>query len=210
VNKEALQISIGVSAVAAIGVGAFLFLRHKGMKSVPKRLLEELSEHNRREIMQLHPNARRQFAEFIKKVEAKGYKVVITSGYRSFEKQARLHRENSKNAKAGYSSHNYGYALDINIYDPKTGQQLLKKASSKKSWEDSGIVDIAKNMGFTWGGDFRSYHDPIHFAIPREKSTAEMRALVNAGEVDNDGYVLAFAGRQKPALEFELPNELAA
>lgn len=206
-KKESLQIVLGVSAVALIGAGVLLFARSRN-KTVSENVLDKLSEHNRAEVMKLHPNARKKFADLILKIESKGYRVLITSGYRDFDKQAKLHAENPSNAKAGYSNHNYGYAIDINVYDPKTGKQLLKKATSKSLWESSGIVKIAKDMGFEWGGDFNNYHDPIHFYIPREKSTSQMKALVDAGKVDKSGYVLAFSGQ--PTFELNMPDEWAA
>lgn len=206
-TKENIQILVGVGAVVLVGAGVLTYLSLKGKAgaSIPDKLMEKLSEHNRAEVMKLHPNARKKFAELITRIESKGYKVVITSGYRDFDKQAQLYKENPKNAKAGYSNHNYGYAIDINIIDPKTGNTVLRKDTSKSIWMQSGIVDLAKAMGFEWGGDFKTYHDPIHFYIPREKTTAQMKELVDAGKVDKEGYVLAFSGvHRKPALEFEL------
>jgi len=209
-KKETLYIVIGVTSVVLVGATAVWILSRKH-NNVVDNLLEKLSDENRKRVMTLHPNARLKFAEFISKVQEKGYLVVITSGYRDFEKQAQLHRENSNNAKAGYSNHNYGYAIDINILDPKTGDTLLRKASSVADWEKSGIVAIAKKLGLEWGGDFKNYHDPVHFQMPREKTTAQMLALVNDGKVDKDGYVLAFSGTKKTTdFELERPSKRRA
>ena len=209
-KKETLYIVIGVTSVVLVGATAVWILSRK-RNNVVDNLLEKLSDENRKRVMTLHPNARLKFAEFISKVQEKGYLVVITSGYRDFEKQAQLHRENSNNAKAGYSNHNYGYAIDINILDPKTGDTLLRKASSVADWEKSGIVAIAKKLGLEWGGDFKNYHDPVHFQMPREKTTAQMLALVNDGKVDKDGYVLAFSGTKKTTdFELERPSKRRA
>jgi len=209
-KKETLYIVIGVTSVVLVGATAVWILSRKH-NNVVDNLLEKLSDENRKRVMTLHPHARIKYAEFISKVQEKGYLVVITSGYRDFEKQAQLHRENSNNAKAGYSNHNYGYAIDINILDPKTGDTLLRKASSVADWEKSGIVAIAKKLGLEWGGDFKNYHDPVHFQMPREKTTAQMLALVNDGKVDKDGYVLAFSGTKKTTdFELERPSKRRA
>lgn len=209
-KKETLYIVIGVTSVVLVGATAVWILSRKH-NNVVDNLLEKLSDENRKRVMTLHPNARLKFAEFISKVQEKGYLVVITSGYRDFAKQAQLYRENSNNAKAGYSNHNYGYAIDINIVDPKTGNTVLRKASSDADWKKSGIVDIAKKLGLEWGGDFKNYHDPIHFFMPREKNTAQMLALVNEGRVDKDGYVLAFSGKKQTAdFELERPSKRRA
>jgi len=141
----------------------------------------------------LHPKYRNKIAEFFSKIEDElGYSPFITSGYRSFKEQQVLHNRNSQNAKAGYSSHNFGFAVDINVKD-KNGVNFLKKANTSKKWRDSGVVPIAEKLGLLWGGDgnFGSYHDPIHFYIkPNNLSTSDLRALVNSGKKDKNGYVL--------------------
>ncbi len=213
-KKETIQILVGVGTIALLGVGAVILINKNGKKILPESILDKLSEENKKQVFELHPNARLKFAQFISAIQDKGYIVVITSGHRDFNKQAQLYLENPNNAKAGYSNHNYGYAIDINIIDPKTGKTILRKASSDEEWKKSGIVDIAKKMGFEWGGDFKNYQDPIHFAIPREKTTAQMYALVKEGKVDKDGYVLAFSGFSG-AIENQLelsnkPDDLAA
>ena len=141
----------------------------------------------------LHPTYRNKVAEFFSKIEDElGYTAFITSGYRSFKEQQILHNQNSQNAKAGYSSHNFGFAVDINVKDKK-GVTFLKKANTSKKWRDSGVIPLSEKLNLLWGGDgnFGSYHDPIHFYIkPNNLSTSELRALVNGGKKDNNGYVL--------------------
>jgi hypothetical protein len=136
----------------------------------------------------LHPTVVDEFKEFISRVEKElGLQMIATSGYRTWKEQAALKKANSKNAAAGQSDHNYGFALDVNVLN-KDGKNILKKATSDKKWEDSGIVKIAKNMGFKWGGDFASDHDPIHFyKQPMSKSLMKKKYL--AGDVDNKGYI---------------------
>lgn len=136
----------------------------------------------------LHPKIVNDFKEFISRVEKElGLQIIATSGYRTWKEQAALKAANSKNAAAGDSDHNYGFALDVNVLN-KDGKNILRKATSKKKWEDSGIVKIAKKMGFKWGGDFQNYHDPVHFyKQPMSKSLMKKKYL--AGDVDNKGYI---------------------
>ena len=92
-----------------------------------------------------------------------GYKVRVTDGYRTFQESIKLKKENPKNATAGFSLHNYGAALDINV---SYGDNWLRKSSSKADWEKTGIPQYAKNKyNLRWGGDFNGYHDPIHFDL---------------------------------------------
>jgi len=62
------------------------------------------------------------------------------------------------------------------------------KKHSVSDWKSSGIVDMAKDMGFKWGGDFSGYHDPIHFYLePLKRSKMKSRYL--AGKKDSSGYI---------------------
>lgn len=189
-------ISLGVGTVV-LGTLAYLY-RNELKKSIKNTLggykwfddaLAWYQDGKTRDIVEtLHPKARRKFKEFISRVEKElGLRVIATSGYRTWEKQAELKKENDDNASAGDSSHNYGFALDINILDAN-GKNILKKASSDSDWINSGVVGIAKEMGFKWGGDFASYHDPIHFYL-EPLSRSEMKSRYLAGKKDNKGYI---------------------
>lgn len=141
----------------------------------------------------LHPKFRVLVALFFSEIEDKlNLTVYPTSGYRTFAEQAVLYKQNKQNAKPGYSDHNFGFAIDINIMD-KNNKTILRKANTSKQWRDSGVVAIAENLNFLWGGDgnFGTYHDPIHFYIkPNKKTITDLRNLVNNGKVDSNGYVL--------------------
>lgn len=114
-------------------------------------------------IVQLHEFARPYFRALIREIERQtGWKVVITSGHRTFAKQAQLYAENSQNAQPGSSYHNYGMAFDVNLV--KNGIRI-RKASPKSEWEATGAPAIARAMNFVWGGDFPNYHDPVHFDL---------------------------------------------
>ena len=105
------------------------------------------------------------FRALFEEIEAQTpYRVLVTSGYRSSEQQARLHKRNPKNAKPGRSKHNHRLAMDINLV--KWGK-IVRKADSKETWLATGVPQLAKKLGFRWGGDFRSYHDPVHFELRR-------------------------------------------
>jgi len=80
-----------------------------------------------------------------------------TGGY-NFRKIANSNR---------YSCHAYGLAVDINWdLNPVT-----RDGSTKTNFKDSTIkkiLDIKTQDGlqvFRWGGDYRSYKDPMHFEI---------------------------------------------
>ena len=141
-------------------------------------------------VEQLHPKFKDDIKEFFSWMEKEtDWRPVWASGYRTFEHQERLKKQNPKNAAAGLSNHNYGFAVDINIRNKNTGEQL-RKASSKSKWLATGIPQKAKEMGMLWGGDFNNYHDPVHFAKDHMPSTAQMLALHNQGKLDSGGYII--------------------
>jgi hypothetical protein len=116
-------------------------------------------------IQNLHAFARPRFRQFIRAVEAQtGWKVIIASGYRTFAKQLQLWNENHSNGTPGGSYHNYGMALDINV---RKGNIQLHKSDSSAAWYSTGVPQLAEAMGFEWGGggNFGSYHDPVHFDV---------------------------------------------
>lgn len=109
----------------------------------------------------LNPQKRDLFCLFLSRVKQElGYAAVIVTSYRSIAYQDRLHRQNPKNSEAGFSAHNYGFAIDCNFVK---GKQHLKKATEKEEWLASGIIGIAHECGLRWGGEFSNYYDPVHF-----------------------------------------------
>jgi len=119
------------------------------------------------EIEAVDANSYRTFSRFIDDIESEtGWSVVIISGLRSREKQRALLRENSKNAAIDKSRHVMGRAIDINLYQKNWLWRIwLKKYNSRKDWNKSGVVKISEKYGLLWGGNYRSYHDPVHFEI---------------------------------------------
>ncbi len=139
--------------------------------------------------LNITPGVQDKFRNFIAELRKRGWRTIITSGNRNFAEQAQLKIQNSSNAAPGLSAHNYGLAFDGNFENVATGQ-VLKKASTKKEWLDSGIPQLAKSMGLKWGGYdneaeylsaftgiglknkkenkslFSGYFDPVHFEIP--------------------------------------------
>lgn len=143
--------------IAGIAISAILWVSRK---PIIRGVLDANQEYY---IGDLHPKAKESFRDFIRAVEKRGYQVIVTSGYRSFSEQAKLKAQNSKNASPGNSYHNYGMALDINLVKDNS---WWRKSTPKDEWEKTGIPQLARRLGMKWGGDFTSYHDPVHFTVP--------------------------------------------
>ena len=95
------------------------------------------------------------------------------------------------NAKAGQSIHNYGLAFDIAlIIDGKEASW-----NTIKDWDGDGVADwmecvkIAKDNGWEWGGDWKTFKDEPHFQYDFGYSWQQLQAKWNAGEMSN-GYVI--------------------
>ena len=112
-------------------------------------------------------------------LNSKGYTVIVTSGYRTPEKQSTIRSGGQDVAKAGYSPHNFGLAVDINIKwqdsDGKDRQLVMTdkaakakpgNTNSKEDWisvlKDAGWQNFKSSL--RWGGDFSKW-DPVHFDV---------------------------------------------
>jgi peptidoglycan LD-endopeptidase CwlK len=124
-----------------------------------------IRKHNEEHLEELAEN-RVHFDNFIQRVhEETDCFVYITSGFRTLEKQKILYKQNNKNAKPGTSPHEHSIAIDINLIC--NGDWIVKK-DSKETWEETNVPQIAKELGFRWGGNFKYYHDPVHFEIEKK------------------------------------------
>ena len=61
-----------------------------------------------------------------------------------------------RNPNNSISLHTWGIAIDINAFENGLHQQ---------SRQDPRVVQIFKKWGFTWGGDWTSPKDPMHFQL---------------------------------------------
>lgn len=117
----------------------------------------------------------------IANVHARGVDMVITQGKRTLEQQAVLYGQGRSsyiykgkqyaskgnivtNAKPGTSIHNYGIALDFALIKNDKTFIWDTKADldndGKSDWME--VVEEAKALGFTWGGDWVSFRDFPH------------------------------------------------
>jgi peptidoglycan L-alanyl-D-glutamate endopeptidase CwlK len=140
-------------------------------------------------IQLLHPKVRQEVEEIYKNqiVPALNGRAICRFAYtmRTFAEQNQLYAQGRTRlfdtngrrlgvvtkAKGGQSIHNYGLALDIVLIKDTNNDGRVDTAS----WEDNvdfdkdgkadwmEIVQILKNNGWTWGGDWKSFKDRPHF-----------------------------------------------
>ncbi|MFZ4452629.1 M15 family metallopeptidase [Salibacterium aidingense] len=147
--------------LAAFSIILFLFWQKEQEEQIEK-MAERTS---------LHPEVEEMKQEFIEQTKEQGIHVVITAGYRSVERQNDLYAQGRSeagnivtHAKGGESYHNYGLAVDF----------AIKKDNGEITWNteydgnDNGTpdwqeaADIAKAIGFEWGGDWERFQDYSH------------------------------------------------
>jgi hypothetical protein len=77
----------------------------------------------------------------------------------------------SKRSQSTISTHSWGIAVDVNADDLPAVRvhaddrtiEDAKRAEEIKARIPVEVVDCFRSVGFTWGGDFHSYVDPMHF-----------------------------------------------
>jgi len=111
-------------------------------------------------LFHLHEKAKPVFEPFLAEVQAKCFNILIHGVIYSVAKGIELNKDNPKNPIWSY--HTFGFAVDMNIINIDTNRCYMK-IDSKQVWEDTGIPELARSHGLFWGGDYRTYHDPIHF-----------------------------------------------
>jgi peptidoglycan LD-endopeptidase CwlK len=122
----------------------------------------------------LHPELAYYTNLLVEKAGEEGIKVVITDDFRSFHEQDKLYAKGRSgtgtivtHAKAGESFHNFGLAVDFALTTPE-GEVLWDlnydgNGNSRSDWME--VVDIAKGLGFEWGGDWKHFKDYPHLQM---------------------------------------------
>src|SRR5699024_2374287 len=114
----------------------------------------------------LHPIVQEKTNELIEKAAEIDIAIVITDDYRSNKEQDKLYAQGREtpgpivtNARGGQSMYNYGLAIDY----------ALKNSAGEIIWDieydgnSNGVSDwlevaeIAKDLGFSWGGDWAHF-----------------------------------------------------
>lgn len=142
-------------------------------------------------LQQLHPLIRDKAIDAYNqavKVTPKGVHPYIDQTYRTFEESDRLYNqphdgkdndgdgrideadEKVSNAKGGQSWHNYGLALDFHL-----------QINGKDIWDENNpnwkvVVNIFKQHGFTWGGDWTGFKDYPHLEYKGGYTLSQLQA----------------------------------
>lgn len=92
-------------------------------------------------------------------------------------------------AREGFSYHNYGMAIDIVLIDGKAASWDVVKdfdGDGKADWIE--VVQIFKEYGWEWGGDWR-FKDTPHFQKTLGYSVRTLYNMYTSNKVDDNNYV---------------------
>lgn len=138
---------------------------------------------------QTHPEVHARAEELIRRCWAEDVFIVFTDGLRTMEDQAEIYGKgrasfvyNGKqygnpnvrrvsNAKPGESMHNYGLALDFVTCDGY-GKNIDWIVGAK--WKRAAT--IAKELGFVWGGDWRTFYDAPHIEYSNGYTASQIKS----------------------------------
>ena len=133
----------------------------------------------------LHPRVREMAARLQLEATTADIPLAVTFTLRSMATQDALYAQGRTkpgkivtNARAGYSFHNYGLALDVVPLELlrllNWGDNPHDQARANALWAKLGA--IGKAIGFRWGGEFKSRPDRPHFEWSGTLSLADLRA----------------------------------
>ncbi len=145
----------------------------------------------------VHPKIRAKAIEFIVRCQNElGKTFRVSSSLRTIKEQNELYAQGRTQAQlnakglngvtakpeklqvtkviGGYSYHNYGLAIDV--VEIKSGKAIWNQTDWKP------IVAIAKQLGFKWGGDWKSFKDLPHFQITFGKTASQLLEIYMQGD----------------------------
>ncbi|WP_347862361.1 M15 family metallopeptidase [Salimicrobium sp. PL1-032A] len=181
---------------------------------------EELVERSLRDMKGVDPLISEWGEQIIRRTYEEGIFAQITEGYRSHERQARLYGQGRTgysykgqsygregkvvtHAKPGQSIHNYGFAIDF---------CLVTDNGRKAVWEVNDdwrrVATVAKGLGFTWGGNWRTFKDYPHLEWTHGMTWQDMKR--GASPFDYPGFLLRRGTRGKRVRQIQVVVKVRA
>lgn len=138
-----------------------------------------------RSLDDLHPVVCIMAERLLARSAAAGIPLTVTFTLRSMARQAALYAQGRTvpgpivtDARAGYSFHNYGLALDLIptalLALPHWGDTPDHQPRTDALWAKVGT--IGKALGFRWGGEFQHLRDRPHFEWSSGLTLEQLRA----------------------------------
>lgn len=123
---------------------------------------------------ELHPIVAEKVGILLEKTAEREITILITDDYRSFEEQDKLYDKGRRtpgqvvtHAEGGESYHNFGLAVDFAL-QLENGNVIWNteydgNGNGQSDWFE--VAEIAKELGFQWGGDWHGFKDYPHLQM---------------------------------------------
>ncbi|WP_067726372.1 M15 family metallopeptidase [Oceanobacillus damuensis] len=133
---------------------------------------------------ELHPIVEENKNILVEMAEERNIDIVITDETRSIERQDQLYEQGRSrngnivtNARGGESYHNYGLAIDYALKND-AGEIIWDihydgNGNGESDWFE--VAEIAKDLGFEWGGDWGSFKDYPHLQMTFDLSIHQLQ-----------------------------------
>ena len=144
-----------------------------------------------------HPALQPKGFALLVNCSTKNLRIRITQGIRSYLYQDELYAQGRTKpgaivtkAKGGESRHNFGVAIDICLLtqNPSDTYNLDIDTNNVGISDWYQVVQIAKDLGFEWGGDWKKKDLP-HFQLTFGLSRQEMQRRYEKGLCDKHGNI---------------------
>ncbi|MBY9079060.1 M15 family metallopeptidase [Paenibacillus sp. HN-1] len=147
--------------------------------------LNEVKNKSRSKWTGLHETVAAAAEMLVEKCYTTGIPIIITQGLRTVAEQNALYEQGRTkpgaivtNARGGYSYHNYGLAIDFALLLPdgkNVSWDMKRDGNGDGSVDWMQAVQMAKDLGFEWGGDWSSFKDYCHLQMTFGLSLANLR-----------------------------------
>ncbi|MDD3144653.1 MAG: M15 family metallopeptidase [Candidatus Gracilibacteria bacterium] len=199
ISRDPIDIADDVNLYAYVGNNSLNYVDLMGTEGKP--LIEDMVGSNllsivtrdpisEKRIMTLNPLIRDDVRDFLD-IVYKDLKINlrVAQSMRTIDEQNNLYNQGRTSpgnivtwVKGGGSYHNYGLAFDIVEID-KNG-----KINYDIDWNK--VSKIGKDIGFEWGGDWKTSTDKPHFQKTYGFTTTELKKMIEDGNIDNDGFII--------------------
>ncbi|MFD1038304.1 M15 family metallopeptidase [Virgibacillus byunsanensis] len=124
--------------------------------------------------IELHPLVEEKKDILLEQASNLDIEVVIIEKTRSIRRQNELYAQGRSKqgdivtyARGGESYHNYGLAIDYTLQD-ENGEMIWDtqydgNGNGESDWFE--VAELAKNLGFEWGGDWNNFKDYPHLQM---------------------------------------------
>ena len=164
---SAIQLELGIDVDGKAGPQTWQAIYEKLVKnkqSYQPNTIAKVDDRSEQYIGTLLPDVRPIARVLVQKAALAGITIKIISGLRSYAEQDALYAQGRTkpgsivtNSKGGYSTHNFGIAFDVGVFE---GNRYLSDSTKYKA-----VGALGTDLGLEWGGNWKTIVDQPHFQL---------------------------------------------